>query len=395
LSASSAPAINFAENRTFRDFVLLYTIMSVLILSLLSTIYYQYSKEVMLSEHRLAMQLQSESYIPRLKRWMQGDAKEFPIDLAYKTALFDEQKNVIHSRVESEVKGWKEAIALDGEYVHFIVPLASYELGEHYLVFETPDDRLWYQQAWTNILGFGSVVFVLLLTLGWYLSRLFLRPMREAIELLDHFIKDTTHELNTPVAAIMTNVESLPHEKLDEKVRRKLRRIEIAARTISTLYDDLTYMVFNQNRARNDETLNLKELIAERIEYFRDRFEQKRLTLTFSPDEDVELFADRTKMMRVVDNLLSNAIKYNRIGGTIGVEVNRSSFVVSDSGIGIPEEKIESVKERYVRAKSAEGGFGVGLHIVSSIAKEYGWELKIESKEGEGSRFEVVWQRCL
>ena len=152
-----------------------------MILLLLGSIYYQYKKEQMLSDHRLAMQLQGETYIPRLKRWMQGDDAVFPIDLAYRTALYDEHYDVIHSTLSEAKISWKESIALDDKAIHFIVPLASYELGTHFLVVETADDRLWLKEALMAIGGFGLVLMGILLIVGWILARLFLRPMKEAM----------------------------------------------------------------------------------------------------------------------------------------------------------------------------------------------------------------------
>lgn len=391
MSASNVPVTSFAESKTLRDFVLLYTTMSILILALLGTIYFQYRKQLMLSEHRLAMQLQSQSYIPRLKRWMQGDDREYPIDPAYRTALYDTHHTLIHSAIDADYISWNEAVSLDGTHIHFIIPLASYELGSQYLVMETDDDELWLHKTWRNILLFGSLLFLALLGLGWYLSRLFLRPMREAITLLDHFIKDTTHELNTPVAAILNNVETLDMEALDERSRKRFRRIEIAARTISTIYDDLTYMVFNRSQPLKDELLDMNALLEERIEYFRHRCEQKRLIVGCEAEAGVTLMADRTRMTRLLDNLLSNAIKYNRVGGSVQIGLHKNGLSVEDSGVGIPADKLERVKERYVRFNEVEGGFGIGLHIVGTIADAYGWELKIDSEEGKGSRFTLMW----
>jgi len=345
----------------------------------------------MLSEHRLAMQLQSERYIPRLKRWMQGDDKVFPIDLAYPTALFDANHRPIHSLLQSEDIGWKSAISLDDEVIHFVIPLASYELGESYLVFETQDDGLWYSSALLKILWVGALLFLLLLVVGWYLSHLFFRPLRDAITLLDDFIKDTTHELNTPVAAIMTNLEMINRDALDAKTQKKMNRIEIAARTISTIYDDLTYLLLNNTKPSHNEELNVSELLLERIEYFNLKARQKHLHVNLHVNSDVILQCDRVKLARLIDNIISNAIKYNRNGGSITYILTPKSLVIEDSGIGIAQEDLGEIFQRYSRANTHEGGFGIGLHIVFKIADEYGFKIDVTSTLGEGSRFEIVF----
>ena len=87
-SATNVRAISFAENRTFRSFVLLYTLMGLAILALLGLLYFRASKAEMLSSHRLSMQLEGESYLPNLIKWMQGERADFPVDPAYDTAFY-------------------------------------------------------------------------------------------------------------------------------------------------------------------------------------------------------------------------------------------------------------------------------------------------------------------
>lgn len=86
--------------------------------------------------------------------------------------------------------------------------------------------------------------------------------------LLDDFIKDTTHELNTPIAAILANIEMMDIDVMGEKNRKKLERINIAAKTVSHLYQDLTYLTLNHNQQINNEWINLKKLFEDRVEYF-------------------------------------------------------------------------------------------------------------------------------
>jgi two-component system OmpR family sensor kinase len=391
LSAIKESGISLAENRTFRAFVLLYTLMAVLILALLGAIYYKYRKEVMLSEHRLAMQLQSESYIPKMRKWLNEGKSVIPEDLAYATALYDAEGRALGAYLEEPMFDLKEPISLSNGYIHYVIPLASYELGDYFLVFETKDDGLWLRKTLQTILIFGTLLFVALSLVGFYLSSLFLRPMKEAIKLLDDFIKDTTHELNTPVSAIVSNIEMVDAGALDEKTAKKINRIAIAARTISTIYDDLTYLVLNHNLAVKNERLDLTALIAERLEYFQTRYEQKRLKVRFLREGTVHIMIDRNKAARLVDNLLSNAIKYNRIGGSITVECRPGTLRISDTGKGIPEAKIQRVFERYQRADESVGGFGIGLSIVAMIAREYRIAIDIESHEGRGTAITLEW----
>jgi len=394
LSATNASGISSAKYRTLKRFLALYGVMSILILALIGTLYYQFQREQMLSSHRLAMQLQSETYMPKVKKWLENghDLKTFPSDLAYKTALYGYDKDLLVGNTLKRSIDFNENIYLDSRYIHLVLPLAPYGLGEYYLVFETPDDELWKTQTIRYFLIFGSLLFLILALIGFGLSRLLLRPMNEAIALLDDFIKDTTHELNTPVSAILTNIETLKEEALSPSVLKKLNRIEIASRTISTLYDDLTYLILNHDLATLNITLNMSDLLHERLEYFRHRIEQKKIHLDLHISPDILIIIDQTKAIRVIDNLLSNAIKYNRMGGKITIHLDEYRLCIEDNGIGIAHDMIERVFERYTRADKSVGGFGIGLHIVAMIAKSYDLTISIDSEEKKGTKICVGWQ---
>ena len=205
MSALNATAINSPEFKSLRSFLLLYTIMSIFILSLLGTIYYANKKEVMLSEHRLSMQLVNENYFPLLRYTYMDHEEEFPKDLAYATALYGENKNLLITYMEKNSVDLNKVISLSEGYIHFVLQIEKNKRDAKYLVYETQDDELWLHETVRDIAIYGGFLLFILISIGVYLMRLFLRPMRESIELLDNFIKDTTHELNTPVAAIMEN----------------------------------------------------------------------------------------------------------------------------------------------------------------------------------------------
>ncbi len=393
MSRINDSAISFAEKRSFRSFIILYTLMTVSILLLLGILYFQSQKEQMLSEHRLAMQLQSESYIPFLRQWISQDAilLPYPIDLAYNTAFYDVLGMKVDGFLQSHFFNPKETIELREGYIHFYVSLASYELGDFYVVFETKDDELWLKESMKTLLLYGSILFSLLVTLGYFLSRLIFAPMREAIILLDHFIKDTTHELNTPLQTIRGNIEMLDTASFDVREHKKFRRIEIAAQTISSIYDDLTFLMLNHNVAIHDETLDIAQILRERMEYFKYTIEQKHLHVSLKIEQDVRVTMDKNRAIRLIDNLISNAIKYNKREGDIELEVNKKGLHVSDTGVGIDIEKLDFIFQRYTRMSSDGGGFGIGLHIVSKIVKYYGFSIEIESSPQEGTTISILW----
>ncbi|MBD3810231.1 MAG: HAMP domain-containing histidine kinase, partial [Sulfuricurvum sp.] len=129
-----------------------------------------------------------------------------------------------------------------------------------------------------------------------------------------------------------------------------------------------------------------------RIEYFRHRIEQKKITLTTDINPNITLYMDTAKATRLIDNLLSNAIKYNRMGGEIVITLKSNTLCIEDNGIGIPDKMIDRVFERYTRADKSVGGFGIGLNIVAMIAKEYHLNITIESEEKIGTKICATWE---
>jgi len=396
LSASNATATNISrsERRTLLRFLGLYAFLAFLILILGSTIYYRLQKDLMLQTKRLKLEEYSKELIDGLKllHIYFDRYRTYPRNPLYRSAIYDADKVQIFSTLK-DPQGVRldKVIYTTDHVIQYVHVLDSYYLGAKYVVVEIDDDRKWWVQTWKNILIYGGALLILFLIAGLVLVRLFLAPMRNAIHLLDRFIKDTTHELNTPVSAILSNVEMIDTDGLDPKTAKKIARIEIAARTISHIYQDLTYLVLHHKVASRDEDLDLSRLVAERIDYFKILAEAKKIEIESDIQPGVHLHIDRGKMTRLIDNLLSNAIKYNRRRGSIFVRLRPGELLVQDSGIGMDDEALKEAFKRYKRFDESVGGFGIGLNIVAMIAKEYGLKVSIKSRKGHGSEVYVRW----
>jgi len=229
--------------------------------------------------------------------------------------------------------------------------------------------------------------------LGYFLGKLFVAPMRDAMEKMNHFIQDTTHELNTPISTILTNIEMIETFGKHEENSTELKRIEIASKTLSRIYDDLTYLNLNHKYHRNIVNLNMSTLVEERMVYFSAMAEAKGLQVTVNTAPDVILQIDKNDAIRLVDNLISNAIKYNRSKGLLYVDLSEEVFSVKDTGIGIRSKDLSTILHRFKRANKSEGGFGVGLDIVNQVINSYGFTLEINSIEDEGTKVSVKWEK--
>jgi len=364
----------------------------MLLIALLSIFYYQSQEKLMFSNQRAELAQYAYIQTKRLKvlHYFFPERTTYPRDPRFTSAIYDIEYKKIFSLLRDEDIHFDEEIYRTHGYIHFVKLLDTYYLGTKYLIIEVPEERAWKSEALKHIIGYGLLAFVFFMIFGLILARLFLKPMRDSIMLLDRFIKDTTHELNTPLSAILTNIEMMDTHVMTPKNKKKLNRINIAAKTVSQLYRDLTYLTLEQEKQENKVEIELQGLIRDRIEYFTALANTKHLSFELDL-ENVIIYADKQKITRVIDNLISNAIKYNVRGGTIGIKLRIGRLEVWDTGVGIDEEKIPFIFDRYMRFNQSEGGFGVGLSIVKKILDEYGIDIEVDSKEGSGTRMIIIW----
>ena len=211
---------------------------------------------------------------------------------------------------------------------------------------------------------FGGSFFILLLALmfAWYTQA----PLRASIGLLETFLKDMIHDLNTPVTTLLLNAKML-HK--DYKLQR-VTRMELAANTIASLHKNLD--VFLRDATFEKEPVALKPLIEARAAYFNALYE----TLQFHTHlEDITYYTQKEPLLRILDNLLSNACKYNRPHGSVTITLTQSTLVIADTGVGIKNPK--RIFERFY--KEHERGLGIGLHIVKKLCDTLHFGIEVKS----------------
>ncbi|QOY54799.1 HAMP domain-containing histidine kinase [Candidatus Sulfurimonas marisnigri] len=392
--ASKSLGIDFprSEKQTLVRFLALYILLTVIIILVFSFIYFELQKDLMLQEKKSTLQKYSKELIEDLKQLhVYFDKTQiYPRSDKFDSAIFDNEKKLIFSTNDTKLR-LDKILYLESGVIHLVNIPESYYLGARYIIVKVKDDEVWLEQTKKEIITFGAITFLFMLVIGYILLRLFLKPMRDAITLLDEFIKDTTHELNTPVSTIVANIEMIDKSSLDEKLLKKINRIDIGAKTVSNIYQDLTYLTLGNEIASNNEDIDIEQLVLERVEYFTSLALAKKIKICTNIRERTFLHVDKFKISKLLDNLLSNAIKYNKVGGEIIVTVESRVFSVEDSGIGIAEEDISEIQGRYKRFNKSSGGFGIGLSIVSAIAKEYNLKIDITSKERVGTKVSVSW----
>ncbi|MGP1449761.1 MAG: sensor histidine kinase [Wolinella sp.] len=262
--------------------------------------------------------------------------------------------------------------------------------GDGLLILE--GDEVSGAMAWLRVkfiaalLGALSIIGVV----AYFLVRLSLKPLHEKIDTLNRFIKDSTHEINTPLSVIMMSIETMEREHLGDKNNKKLNNIELAVRNLVHIYEDLVCLNFPHTIPNECEEIGMKSLIEERVGYFSPMAMKKEITWQLEL-EDSSLFGSRHKICKMLDNLISNAIKYSAKRGEIVIHLCKNRLEIIDSGEGMSETECAQMFERYTRFNRDQGGFGIGLSLVRQVCLEHKIALKCESKKGSGTRFLLEW----
>ena len=381
-----------SEKRSLIRFLILYLGSTFILFSIASWLFYISSKHHLLDQQRESIKYEAEHIKSQLRTLHQSNAAKlvYPNHTHIQSAIYDLDKTYIFGTFKTEQP--LDINKYENRLYHTL-KVEPYYLGVAYLMVTKDIDFEPIGKLQKNIILFMLAAGVFFVILGYFLGKLFVAPMRDAIKQMNHFIQDTTHELNTPISTILTNIEMIETFGKHEENSTELKRIEIASKTLNRIYDDLTYINLNHKYHRNIVNLNMSTLVEERMVYFSAMAEAKGLKVTVNTDPDVMLQIDKNDAIRLVDNLISNAIKYNRSKGFLHVTLTEEQFLVKDTGTGIGSKDLSTILQRFKRANKSEGGFGIGLDIVNQVVISYDFALEMNSKEAEGTEVSVKWKK--
>lgn len=266
-----------------------------------------------------------------------------------------------------------------------------------------PTHQLIRDLALGMVLVIGAVAAV-----GWFLSGLAIAPIRDSYQRLKQFTADASHELRNPIAVIQTNVQvALSEPEPDVQFQQaQLRVIERLTRRLGRLVDDLLFL------ARQDssglachDTVDLDKLMQEVVEEQQAIAAEKSITLTLQiqpplrEDGAYRVMGDRDQLMRLLVNLISNGIQYTPAQGSVTLTLQQTRSTpphfqirVSDTGVGIPEDALPYIFDRFYRVDPARrhaggGGAGLGLAIARAIVENHHGQIDVESQPGTGTSF--------
>jgi len=381
------------ERRALYRFVTLYLGSVFALLAVIGYLFFENNVSMMKSAVKFEMMDQARKLSSQIIfKAMSGEQIQPEVYLGglnrsrFEVGYYDAKKRAFYTQIP-DFADFDLSFSIKGGSYYTVLEEPSGHLGVHYIILK--EGRLTLEMGALRIkmIRYLILSFILMGFVGYFLGRLFLAPVHEKIESLDRFIDDTTHELNTPITAILMTIESL--KGCDAK---KLKRLEVSSKRLSLTYDSLTYRLRENNKESFRERFSFTQLLMERLGYFKELIEAKKLTIETHVDE-LTVLMDKESAIRLIDNLLSNAIKYNNLDGSITLSIEDGRLIISDDGIGIDPSVQKEIFKRYRRADKDRGGFGIGLDIVLSVCKQYDIGIDVESERGKGSRFTLNFRR--
>lgn len=237
--------------------------------------------------------------------------------------------------------------------------------------------------------------------MSYLLAARTLKPIKLALDREEQFSSDVSHELKTPITLMQTNLEVLLREKnlklSDFKEIAKDNLIE--THHMGNIIDQLLFLTRPKevDLPVDQKIFSMSKLLEQAVYTFKVYAEQKKIEINCSI-EDVNFLGDEQQIKRAIINLIKNAIDYNKPGGSIFISLKKEKqylhLKVKDSGIGIAEDQIPRIFERFYQIeksrKRKEGNSGLGLSIVKKIISMHKGKIYVQSKPGHGTTFIII-----
>ena len=238
---------------------------------------------------------------------------------------------------------------------------------------------------------------------GFFLVRKSTAPIERSIEFMRRFMADAAHELRTPITILRTRAEiALQQPREAANYVSALRGVEAEARRLGGIVDSLLVLARADAGEQQIDTARifLDDIAVDAAGAAQIVARQKNVQVTVDQFEEAPVEGDPTLIRQLIMIVLDNAVKFTDAGGQVHVRVSMHegapTFAVEDTGIGIKQEELPRVFQRFFRgetARSRTDGAGLGLSIASWIAREHGADISLSSEPGKGTKVVVTFPR--
>ncbi|QSX08016.1 hypothetical protein J0B03_09410 [Alkalibacter rhizosphaerae] len=262
-------------------------------------------------------------------------------------------------------------------------------------------DDLVIRQIFLIVMGIGTASLLFLILISAHMAKKSLEPVRIAYERQKEFIADASHELRTPLTIIKTTAELLgmKEEETIAKNAHWLENITGETETMSRMIENLLILAQADNNQIPVvmEKVDVTALVKNVGDKFQPIAKEKQLQLDSIVSDNVHMTGDRDKLNQLIMILVDNSIKYTPPGGCITLSLMHTTdkviITVKDTGIGMAQEELDRIFERFYRVDKArsreQGGSGLGLSIARWIIEEHRGKIHVNSTPEEGSTFTV------
>ncbi|ARK31135.1 sensor histidine kinase [Halalkalibacter krulwichiae] len=217
------------------------------------------------------------------------------------------------------------------------------------------------------------------------------------------FLANVSHELRTPLSYMKGYTEAMQEGVVNHT--KGLAIIEKEANRLERLVNDLLDLaqLEGESYPLTCEPIALAQLVSEVLEQYEIAFSKKKINLNCILDDAIIISGDRDRIEQVIHNVLDNALKFSpdnkQIHVTLSLIEKKAELLIEDEGIGIPEEDMSQIMERFYRVDKARtrasGGTGLGLAIVSEIMKKHQGSFSLTSKLGKGTKVKLLFVNIL
>ncbi len=369
-----------AERRSLKRFLFFYLTSTLLLVGIGEYLYYLFAKNKIVEEEKyyikneLRFYLSRNPNIPDLVKLRELKGKGI---LNVKIAVYKNNRYIYGDFRPEKIYFNNESWVQNGK-VYFLLIIPK-DWGKIYVLCSKSINKKALKRLEKELILFTLFSVVFISISAFFLGKIFLKPMRDAIRSMEDFLDDVTHEMNTPLSIILNNLEILEIKGVKNK---ESERIRLASLRLSKLFRDLVYVKFNKGKRKVLEELDLKGVIEDRIEIFSLFAESKSLKIEAELNE-LLVRMDKEDALRVVDNLLSNAIKYSPQNSAVKIVLNKNSqkdLIIENSG---EIKNRENIVKKFYREDKKSGGLGLGLYIVDRICREYNLKFSIDNENSK------------